>query len=257
MVNNEPCQLIEGDSPSPSQTVESKKWQSIEMLHLVYVWRWTHHGRNRLFSPPVMSAHFHPQTRHSLSLRACHLGQTIRKDVFRLAYFKLRMQQFPSHSSNKSKINTQDRSQMISMFINFIFQYPSLQVLQDINCSVSVKRQARQWQMLHRCLFFRQQLILTNDTTAKCGSYQCQAMSCHIQSHKTPCTLCHSSLLQSCYNTWLKHLTTEKQKHSVLGKDVGGGRGSGEAECKKKKCNERQFRKYKERFWNRSDNTHY
>lgn len=69
------------------------------------------------------------------------------------------------------------------------------------------------------CLFFspRQQLILTNDTTAKCGSYQHQAMSCHVQSHKTPCALCHSSLHRSAYYIQRKYLTTGKHNQSVLG----------------------------------------
>lgn len=89
------------------------------------------------------------------------------------------------------------------------FKHPSLQVSQNFNCSVSVKRQEWQWQMSQWCLFFCQQLILTNDTTAKYGSYLCQAMSCYIQSLKTPCTLCHSSLHQSPY----KAKIFDQQKH--------------------------------------------
>lgn len=47
------------------------------------------------------------------------------------------------------------------------------------------------------------------------GSYRRQAMSCHIQSHKTPCTLCHSSFYQ---------------RETVLGekKKMSEGEGAGE-----------------------------
>lgn len=52
-----------------------RKGQSIEMLHLVYVYHWTHQGRNILFSLPAVWAHFHPQKCHSFSLQACYCGQ--------------------------------------------------------------------------------------------------------------------------------------------------------------------------------------
>lgn len=49
------------------------------------------------------------------------------------------------------------------------------------------------------------------------GSYRRQAMSCHIQSHKTPCTLCHSSFDQR------ETVLREKKKKMSEGERDGEG----------------------------------
>lgn len=140
VVNNEPCQLIEEDSTSPSQRLESKE---------VTINRNASFGLCVVLNTPwqkqiVFAPHYVSTFPPTLCLYRLVIRPVGKKCVLICIFHIMHVRIFPSHSSNNQKINIQDKSQMISMFRNFIFPYPSLQVFQKFNCSVSVKRQAQQ-----------------------------------------------------------------------------------------------------------------
>lgn len=143
VVNNEPCQLIEEDSTSPSQRLESKE---------VTINRNASFGLCVVLNTPwqkqiVFAPHYVSTFPPTLSLQASYQARSKlvgKKCVLICIFHIMHVLIVPSHSSNNQQINIQDKSQMISMFRNFIFPYPSLQVFQKFNCSVSVKRQAQQ-----------------------------------------------------------------------------------------------------------------
>lgn len=208
-MNNEPCQLI-GDSTSPSQTAESEEVtiNGNAPFALCLLLNTPQKTTISSFLPPapLHSAHYvstFPPTRR---LRGRVIGpgsnSSRRRNAFAFACFTSLLRKFASCSSNNRRIiikNTKKKKKVIRTFRIFSFLLHLLQPEpagshRSLIASLSVKRQTMTDVAL-AFVFPANSLFSQIARRKSVGSYRFQAMSCHIQSHTTPCALCHSTLL--------------------------------------------------------------
>lgn len=153
---------------------------------------------------PIMLAHFHPLVVSAGDLSGRVQTASRRRNAFAFACFTSLLRKFASCSSNNWGIiikNTPKKKKSdknVQNFLNLFYIYLKPEPAgshRSLIASLSVKRQTMTDVAL-AFVFPANSLFSQIARLKSVGSYRFQAMSRHIQSHKTPCALCHSSFCQ-------------------------------------------------------------